>query len=351
MTTQPEDSITTPIEAATNRRTQQRLGVQIPIQVMLPHSSEPITAMNQDISWGGAQFVAAMPASGLSGVVRLIFPWRGHDKISVLAEVVRAQRLDGGRYQVAVRFASVSPRSQARLEKLLKMLYAADGGPGAESSELVRELEVSVEDSGAMRDLLEQVADGALSISVFEPYEAGQSIRLAIHGADQLPGVRLRARVVEVKKVKLDGFAQSELFGLKLVFEHPPAAIKSFVDLLIKQLPPAWQDAESSFAAAPEWLRAMHVARPSEHAEASTPIPLSAMEAHFPGALIALSRAWGDPTLFDVCFRDLTIGPQAEPGGWPKDAWDELGFLQDVHDEAYGLPVSRRGALRPTRCR
>lgn len=334
-----------------NRRTQRRLSVQIPIQVMLPHSSEPITAMNQDISWGGAQFVAAMPPAGLSGMVRLIFPWRGQDKISVLAEVVRAQRLDGGRYQVAVRFASLSPRSQGRLEKLLKMLHAADGDAGADAASLVRDLEVSVENSGEMREMLEQVADGALIISAFEPYEAGQSIRLSIHGADKLPALRLRARVLEATRVKLEGFAQSDVYSLKLVFEHPPVAIKGFVDLLVKQLPPDWQDAESSFAAAPKWLRDMHVARPIENVDASTSLVKSTLEDRFPGALSALSRAWGDPAIFDICFRDLTLGPQAEPGGWPEDAWEELGFLQDVHDEAYGLPASRRGALRPTRCR
>lgn len=351
MTTQRVDSSTTPNDAVTSRRTQRRLGVQIPIQVMLPHSNEPITAMNQDISWGGAQFVAAMPPAGLSGMLRLIFPWRGQDKISVVAEVVRAQRLDGGRYQVAVRFASLSPRSQARLEKLLKMLYAADGDSAADAESLVRDLEVSVDDSAEMREMLGQVADGALVISVFEPYEAGQSIRLSIHGADKLPGIRLRARVLEVTRVKLDGFAQSELFSLKLVFEHPPAAIKGFVDLLMKQLPPVWQDAESSFAAAPEWLRAMHLARPTEEVDVSASVAKSVLEERFPGALSALTRAWGDPAIFDICFRDLTLGPHAEPGGWPEDAWDELGFLQDVHDDAYGLPVSRRGALRPTRCR
>jgi hypothetical protein len=64
-----------------------------------------------------------------------------------------------------------------------------------------------------------------------------------------------------------------------------------------------------------------------------------------------LERAWGDADAFDVTFRELTMGSLAEPGGWPEDAWDELGFLQDVHDLAFGLPKSRRGVLNASRCR
>jgi hypothetical protein len=325
--------------------------VRIPIQVFLPKLTEPITAMNQDISWGGAQFVVAVPPTSLTGTLRLMFPWRGQEKVAIDAEVVRAQKLGSGHHQVAVRFASLSPRSQARLEKLLKMLDAADDSAVRDAGALVRELEIVVEDAAAMREMLEQIAAGRLNITVFDAYEAGQSIRLAIRGADGLPGLRLRARVRDVERVKFDGFAQSELFGLELGFEHPTPAIKTFVDLLIEQLPPVGKDPESGFAGAPNWLRAIHLARPTEDLGLDDHGDSSVLESRFPDALEGLLVVWGDPEAFDLVFQDLTLGSRVEPGGWPEDAWDELGFLQDVHDCAYGLPATRLSQLRPTRCR
>lgn len=351
MTKPSEDSNPSRKASVANRRTQRRIAVRIPIQVFLPKLTEPITAMNQDISWGGAQFVADVPLASLTGTLRLIFPWRGHEKVAIDAEVVRAQRLGSGHHQVAVRFASLSPRSQARLEKLLKMLDAADDATVREAGALVRELEVVVEDAAAMREMLEQIAAGRLNITVFEAYEARQSIRLSIRGADGLPGLLLRARVRTVERVKLDGFAQSELFGLELGFEHPTAAIKTFVDLLIAQLPPVWKDPESGFAGAPDWLRAMHLARPTEDLALDDHGDASVLESRFPDALRSLIWVWGDPEAFDLAFQDLTLGGRVEPGGWPEDAWEELGFLQDIHDCAYGLPATRLSRLRPTRCR
>ncbi|WP_296804916.1 PilZ domain-containing protein [Thiocapsa sp.] len=351
MTTGLDDSgrtQTTPLE---NRRTQRRIAVRIPIQVYLPGMDRPITAMNQDISWGGAQFVAVAPFDALSGTLRLVFPWRGRDRVAIEARVVRAQRLEAGHYQVAVRFASLTPRSQSRLEKLLTMLDVADGAGESPAAPLVRELEVAVDDAGAMREMLEQIASGQLRITVFEAYKAGQSIRLAIRGAEDLPGVRLRARVLEVSRVKVDGFAQSELFSLELGFEHPQSAITAFVELLIAQLPPVRNDPESSLAGAPDWLRAMHLARPTEDLSHRDRSDISVLESRYPDALRSLVVAWGDPELFDLAFQDLTLGSRAEPGGWPADAWEELGLLQDVHDSAYGLPTNRLSPLRPTRCR
>jgi hypothetical protein len=354
MTTESVDSSRNQTTPALNRRTQRRIAVRIPIQVYLPGMDRPIIAMNQDISWGGAQFVAVVPVDALSGTLRLVFPWRGQERVAVEAEVVRAQRLDAGHYQVAVRFASLSPRSQARLEKLLKMLDVADGSSQSREEALVRELEVAVEDAGGMREMLEQIMSGHLSITVFESYAAGQSIRLAIRGADKLPGLRLRARVLKVAHAKVEGFAQSELFSLELGFEHPQSAIKAFIELLIAQLPPIRIDPESDLAGAPDWLRAMHVARPTEDLalhDCEHQAALPVLESCYPDALMAIRMAWGDPESFDLAFQDLTLGSRAEPGGWPQDAWEELGFLQDVHDEAYGLPASRLSLLRPTRCR
>jgi hypothetical protein len=316
---------------------------------------QPITAMNQDISWGGAQFVAVVPVDALSGTLRLVFPWRGQRQGCGRGRSGAGAAL--GRRSLSGRGSICEPLAEKPGQARKAAEDARCGGRVGQSREeapLVRELEVAVEDAGGMREMLEQIMSGHLSITVFESYAAGQSIRLAIRGADKLPGLRLRARVLEVAHAKVEGFAQSELFSLELGFEHPQSAIKAFIELLIAQLPPVRIDPESDLAGAPDWLRAMHVARPTEDLAlrtASISRSAGVGVAAIPDALMAIRMAWGDPESFDLAFQDLTLGSRAEPGGWPQDAWEELGFLQDVHDEAYGLPASRLSLLRPTRCR
>ena len=92
MTTRHRNAAPRHVATVPNRRTQRRVGVKIPIQVFLPDRNHPITAMNRDISWDGAQFVAACPVNRLSGMVRLVFPWQRNDTISIEAEVVRANK-------------------------------------------------------------------------------------------------------------------------------------------------------------------------------------------------------------------------------------------------------------------
>jgi hypothetical protein len=351
-----DDGVTSGVEfnvmpsTISNRRTQRRIGVNIKIGVFFPGRKEPVDAMSQDLSWGGAQFVGRLPVSDPRGRIRLLFPWRGEDKVSIDADVVRAQRLASGDYQVAVRFASLSPRNQGRLDKLLTMLDLGDKSGDKAESPLVLELEVDVPDATSMREMLQQIAGGSLRITVQEGYQAGQSIRLSLRGAGDLPSVKLRARVSSVEPFDAGGFAAGGLSTLELGFEHPANTIKAFVDLLVAQLPEAPPQPPPVPDAPPVWVP-LPLAHPSEPLWLDAEDTSSVLESQFPDALIGLQRGWGDPEAFDVTFRELTMGSLAEPGGWPKDAWDELGFLQDVHDLAYGLPKSRDGVLRATRCR
>jgi hypothetical protein len=317
---------------------------------LFPGLQQPVEAMSQDLSWGGAQFVGRLPVSDPRGRVRLVFPWRGDDKVSIDADVVRAQRLESGDHQVAVRFASLSPRNQGRLDKLLTMLDVADRSGGGGSSPLVLELEVDVPDATSMREMLGQIAAGSLSITVKEGYQAGQSIRLSLRGAGELPSVKLRARVMTIEPFGGGGFTDIPLSTLKLGFEHPLATIKAFADLLAGQLPTSEPEPPIPDAIHPDLVQ-MPLAHPSEPLWFDSQDDTAVLERRFPHALASLERAWGDADAFDVTFRELTMGSLAEPGGWPEDAWDELGFLQDVHDLAFGLPKSRRGVLNATRCR
>ena len=338
---------------AQERRTQVRIDVQIPVQVTFPGQDAPVTAINQDLSWGGALLLISQPLPKQAGPLKITFPWKRDELITAHAQLLRAKPLQGGDYLIAVRFVSLSPRSQSRLERLLKMLSA-----GSETIELddasglVRELEVTVNDADELRYMLRQIAKGRHMVTVFDAYEANQSISLSIAGTRDLPGIRLRARVVEVQKSRSEGFDWADLYTLVLEFEHPPKAIKSFVKLLIDQLPVRARGARGGDT--PDWVRSAPVAKPTS-ADLMRSVrrggELSALEMDFPDALTRLVAGWGDPEAFEVMFRDLVLGDQGQPGGWPTEAWAELELLQNIHDEAYGMSENRRSVLRGGRLR
>ena len=106
--------------ALSDRRTQTRIQVNIPIKVTFSRMAEPMNAVNQDISWGGVLFVISDPPPQETGSLRIVLPWKQNEKITADAHLVRVKRLQNGSYLIAARFYSLSPRSHARLERLIK---------------------------------------------------------------------------------------------------------------------------------------------------------------------------------------------------------------------------------------
>ncbi|NEX20215.1 PilZ domain-containing protein [Thiorhodococcus mannitoliphagus] len=335
--------------SVSDRRTQVRIGIQIPVQVKFPGCDEPVSAISQDISWGGALLLISEPLPKQAGPLKVIFPWKRDERITAHAQLLRARPLQGGDYLIAVRFISLSPRSQSRLERLLKMLSASDETIELDgSSGLVRELEVTVSDADELRHMLRQIANGRHTVTVFDAYEPGQSISLSITGTRDLPGIRLRARVVEVRESRTRVFDWTDLYTLVLEFEHPRKAIRAFVKMLIDQLPEANSHTEGQ-AELPDWIRSLPLAKPTKAdmaRGAGNGGEPCALERDFPDALTRLIAGWGDPEAFEIMFRDLVLGDQGQPGGWPTDAWVELELLQNIHDDAYGMSANRNIILK-----
>lgn len=332
-----------------DRRTQSRIEVRIPVKVVLPGREEPVTAINQDISWGGALLLIAEPLPKQPGPLLVRFPWKRDEVITAHTQLLRARPLLDGQYLIAVRFISLSPRSQSRLERLLKMLSAAHEPtePGKLRG-LVRELEVTVSDADELRHTLRQIATGRHTVTVFDAYELNQSISLSITGTQDLPGIRLRARVIDVSTSRAKGFDWAELYTLVLEFEHPRKAVKAFTKMLLDQLPQEHSGPES-VDNLPDWMRRLPVARPTSAdiaRRSGGEAALCALETDFPEALNRLIAGWGDVEAFEIMFRDLVLGDQGQPGGWPANAWAELKLLQDVHDDAYGMSASRQNVLK-----
>lgn len=341
-----------PDSVVQERRTQTRIRLEIPIKLSVRGLDEPITAVSQDISWGGMLFILSDPLPKGTRSLRIVLPWAKDKQITALASLLRARKLLDGRFLVATRFLSLTPRSQSRLERLLKMLIdSANAEAERYPPQLVKELEVVANDGEDLRSMLEQIATGRITVTVFDSYELNQSIRFSIEGTAHLAGIRLRARVSQVEQKTAPGFEHAHLYAVTLDFEHPRDSIATIVDLILGELGDTqdlstmtWMDPPTTFL--PTTTFAPPASLQTFAREARVSSARCVLETNYPEALASLTVGWGDIQAFEIMFRDLLFGDRAQPGGWSMDAWEELTMLQDVHDLAYGLPEDRRKFLR-----
>lgn len=221
---------------APNRRRHSRLPMDIPVRLVAEGVGAPLVVQNQDISWGGVQFIVSQGTLAQAETVTLTFPWAKGEQFIVRADVVRVEPLGDGRALVAARFSSLSTVDQQRLEKLLRMLDGANRKPDAEADELVPSLEVLFNDPEDMSNKLAEIAGGRLSITAFRAYQVHQSIRLVLGGVAQLPVLRLRARVAGVTALAPETAPDWEVYQLDLVFEHPDEELKRIAESFIRRL-------------------------------------------------------------------------------------------------------------------
>ncbi|NEX22244.1 PilZ domain-containing protein [Thiorhodococcus mannitoliphagus] len=333
---------------APDRRTQRRLSVEIPVAVTLRGLERRIRGVTKDVSWGGMLVSLAEPIPEGTRALQITLPWKRDERINAIAQVLRAKQLQDGRSLIALRFLKLSPRSHMRLEGLLATLGTSrpqQREPG--SSGLVRELEVSVNDLDELRDMMEAIASGQYSCTVFESYTKDQSLCFVLAGTDEWTGIRLRARVVDVRPTTLPGYADIPLYAATLQFEHPKESLAKLIHYILGQLP---ESGETSTML--EWSQMVHsqlikpLKDPTEPAPPPSKRPIktelrSALETDFPEALNYLMLGWGDAEAFEMMFRELTLGDRFHLGGWPADAWEELMLLQDIHDRVFGITAER----------
>lgn len=344
------------ISMATERRTQARIDLQISVELAIPGHDKPVRASTRDLSWGGALLYLSEPLPENVETLTLSLPWRTGKTIRALCQMLRERPLSEGGYLVALRFISLSPRGQSRLERLLKMLHPSDTTAGEDGKlALFRELEVTVSDTDELREKLLQILEGRYTVTVFETYQVGQSISLSIRGTFDLPSIRLRARVSDVRKSEVKGFDWAELYTLSLAFEHPSSTIRTFVDLVLNRLSNT-EEENSTFSSylegAPDWLKSVATATArssTSHTRselASEEETRSCLESEFPEAVERLVAGWGNVKDFEMVFKSLVLGRNDLPGGWSQEAWDELEMLQSVHDRAYGVSEQRSSPLK-----
>ena len=325
------------------RRTQARLSAQVPIQVRVGGESNVRPATLIDLSWGGAlcQMHTALPPG--EPQIRLQLPWTSGETIEIEATRLRQKDLENGRHLLAVRFQRLSLFNQARLEKLLGHLQTGDSqGHPHQAPPLVATLEVLIQTLDEWRWALGDIAKGQLRISAPSAFAPGQSLGLQFNGVPARARLRLRARVLSCEASPLSRMRAVRSQTLTLEFEHPQEMLRQWAGWLLGQIP-SQGPASSPPAdyqpqvARPEAIAARLVLDQGER---------SALEIGFPEAIDYLLTAWGDVSAFETVFRRLIFGDTGMAGTWTPEAWEELQWLQDVHDEAYGLSESRRSRLK-----
>lgn len=63
------------------------------------------------------------------------------------------------------------------------------------------------------------------------------------------------------------------------------------------------------------------------------------LEENFPHLLAGLTENWGKPEAFKTYMASLIFDTRGGRTGWPKEAWEELSFLEALHKRVY--PVEK----------
>ncbi len=326
---------------AYERRVQARLPVQLPVQIQCEGEDQPRRAMLLDLSWGGAlcQTRSALPVQQQQ-LVYLYLPWEENDRIQIEAQLLRKKVIGIGQYLVALRFRRLSLSNHNRLERLLgKLIHQDPLHRELKTKPLVATLEVPIRTIEDWRTALTQIAKGRLIISTPLSFMPGQSIGLRFNGVPRQARLNLRARVLHSEpRPNPDG---TTVYRLTLMFEHPDDALLNWTQWLLSQIPanatgPLPADSKD-LSPAPEAIPAKLVTIEDTR---------SALELGFPEATNYLITAWGDPESFDIVFRQLIFGETGTTESWTPEAWEELQFLQTLHEQTYGVSEGRQTMLK-----
>jgi len=203
----------------TEARTQLRINTAAPIKVLGPGHSKPVAATLENISWGGAAFVFDGELDP-DEPVRLILPRPQGGSISVEARILRTwERPDGAGQGVSVRFSSLGTRDETKLEAILEHFAgSADEDGQRMHARLAQRLDIEFNGIQELQSTLEDISAGGLRITVRDPLPVGQSIQTVISTLDERCSLKLRARVVRQKPVKLPN---GQYYHVGLKFEHP----------------------------------------------------------------------------------------------------------------------------------
>jgi c-di-GMP-binding flagellar brake protein YcgR len=219
--------------ARNDKRRQLRISVSTPVQVSTPDGSQTHAATLRNISWGGAALLAPADLGVANARVCLHLPAGGGQKIVILATILRARPEESG-VEYGLRFDSLSPDDEDRLEKVLEILVAEPQRGGRRSEvRLVQRLEIEYGDAGELCATLEDISASGLMLTVPEPLEIDQSLLISLTSTGTDLGLNLRARVVHQTRIEEGGM---EMYRIGLQFEHPTEQVRERVNAVVQQL-------------------------------------------------------------------------------------------------------------------
>ena len=223
-----------PVQApASEKRRQLRISVTAPVQLSDPENRWLMPATITNIAWGGA----AVRCKGLTGAIDqrvcLHLPAGRDQKIAILATILRVDELHGEALY-GLRFDSIAPEDEERLQKVLKILMSSpQNGERRQEARLVQRLDIEYGDAGEFRATLEDISASGLMLTVPESLEINQSLLVSLSSADTPFNLSLRARVMHQTNV---GTPEFSMYRIGLKFEHPDLQVRQRVCAVLEQL-------------------------------------------------------------------------------------------------------------------
>ncbi|MAT94782.1 MAG: hypothetical protein CME59_19595 [Halioglobus sp.] len=216
------------------KRSQYRINVRIPVKVLWPGESEPVAAQLENISWGGAAIHVDETRLEQGDKLRVILPKPDGGAISIVAKYLRSWDLAAGGQGLAVRFATMSTRDEAELEKLLQeLLQSSDEQGQRQHARLSQRLDIHFADVPELQATLDDISAGGLGVTVPEPMQLGQSLQAEISTLDDACHLKLRARVVRQEAVTMGNM---EVYHVGLKFEHPAEELQALTGDLLRNI-------------------------------------------------------------------------------------------------------------------
>ncbi|MGE0386235.1 MAG: PilZ domain-containing protein [Gammaproteobacteria bacterium] len=216
-----------------DKRRQMRISLTAPVQISAPDGSALRAATLRNISWGGAALRSPQLGAAAGEKICLHLPAGRGEKIAIVATILRVSPV-GTEQECALRFDSLAPEDEERLQKVLEVLVAAPQQDGRRTDvRLVQRLEIEYGDAGELRATLEDISASGLMLMVPEPLEPDQSLLVSLSCADTAFGLSLRARVMHQAPVEAGGLT---MYRVGLQFEHPTRQLQARVSAVLRQL-------------------------------------------------------------------------------------------------------------------
>jgi c-di-GMP-binding flagellar brake protein YcgR len=216
-------------------RTQFRIKILLPIKVLWPQDSKPVSAKLEDISWGGASIHVDEAKVDRGDTLQIFLPRPQGGSISIEAKILRTlPHPDGNGHRIATRFSRLSTRDEAKLEDILKHLsHSADDEGQRNFARLTQRLDIQFDGHQELLSTLDDISAGGMRITVPDPVQIGQSLQIVISTLDESCSLKLRARVVRQEPLKL---RSTVVYRVGLKFEHPSEELQKRTNELISRM-------------------------------------------------------------------------------------------------------------------